>query len=231
MPHLSLYKHFVIKIHIGNKVRRLHHAMMGFAVAALLVSCGNTKSTNTTPALVQSYCKYSAVSRDSASKPAQAVFVFPPLRCNAKGKPIETLKPSMKPNGEIEDWLCPSPVSALLQRQIAEVMKAKGYQVAKFADVLNMKEPHSILMISALYSMPSPVKPKAPKDPDTVVLTMIKVKTFDLDLNPGTSLGVSDIDGMTMFHQSKDHRQVLGESFGVLLGWLGDNVSGIQYLD
>ncbi len=127
------------------------------------------------------------------------------------------------------DWRPPSDESRALRESASRSLKSKGYEVVEFKDVLGMSQPHSVLMVSLFYHKPS-AGAAVGKDGRKSILTMIKARTFDTDLTPSKSRAVSDVDGDTRFDVHTECATLVGKSFGILVGWIGDDVSGYMVL-
>ncbi|MFT4175515.1 MAG: hypothetical protein QM627_02560 [Luteolibacter sp.] len=154
------------------------------------------------------------------------VYVFPPLLADAKGKPLQKMKPVTGPSGEVREWACPSDRSRRIREKIRRQLRDAGYQVVDFDRVTSMETPHSILVLSLFHAKPEPLKDAHPDGPDRSMLTMIRARTFDVDLNPATARPISDVDGVTYFRASESPPELEEKSFRVLQTWIGENVSG-----
>lgn len=82
---------------------------------------------------------------DRSQLPTQLYF-FPPLLCDAKGKPKEQLTPIQDPSVGIIDWVSPSAKSRRLRGQLQTYARSRGYQVISFQDILAAQNPYSILI-------------------------------------------------------------------------------------
>lgn len=174
------------------------------------------------------YTAASAVKRTSLPS---RLYLFPPLLCDAKGKPEQSLTPVEDPQLGIVDWVSPSAKSKRVRKQLEEYFRSFGNQVVSFQDVLAEKTPHSILIVSSFYSEPLSVEPPKPGQADKYVLTMVKASTFGVDLDPAKSRSLASIDGVTFFDSAHLPADIEGRSLGAGIRWLGDNVSGATSLD
>jgi hypothetical protein len=170
-------------------------------------------------------CHFSAKSTTQESAIPNRAYVFPPLRADIHGKPSEKLVPVLDEEGNVRDWSPPSPESRALRELAIRSLKSKGYEMVEFKDVLGMSHAHTVLMVSLFYHTPS-TDEKAGKDGRRALLTMIRARTFDTDLDPSRCRAVSDVDGNTRIAPEDEPSVLTQKSFGTLVGWIGDNVSG-----
>jgi hypothetical protein len=181
--------------------------------------------------LIKASMRYSSASQINRTSLPTTVYFFPPLLCDAKGKPKESLTPVEDPASGIVDWASPSAKSRQLRRQLEDYFRARGNQVVSFQDVLAAKTPHSILIVSTFYSAPQAVDSQKPGEPDEYVLSMVKANTFGLDLDPGKSRRVASIDGVTFFDSTRKPADIEAKSFDAAIRTLGENVSGVASLE
>ncbi|MFT3990096.1 MAG: hypothetical protein QM680_01680 [Luteolibacter sp.] len=195
-------------------------AVMGIGLA----SCASAPGPPT--ARLGAYCRYTAASPTARPPIPAEVYVFPPLLADSKGKPLQEMKPLADPSGGIREWACPSERSRKIRENVARQLKDAGYQVVDFNRVTSMETPHSILMLSLFYARAEALQEVSPKGPDHSMLTMIRARTFDVDLNPATAQRIADVDGVTYFKAAERPAELEEKSFRVLQTWIGENVSG-----
>lgn len=180
---------------------------------------------------IQTSLHYTAVSSVKLSSIPTKVYLFPPLRCDAKGKPKESLTPIEDPKRGIVDWVSPSAKSKRVRRKLEGYFRSRGNQVVSFQDVLAADSPHSILIISSFYSAPLSVDPPKPGQADKYVLSMVKASTFGVDLDPAKSRSLASIDGVTFYDSARKPADIEGRSLQSGISWLGSNVKGVTSLD
>jgi hypothetical protein len=194
----------------------------------LLVSCANRPEP---AAGIHPSLQYTAASRLSRAQLPTKMFFFPPLVCDAKGKPKESLTPVQDPQRGIVDWVSPSAKSKKVRRKLEDYFRSCGNQVVSFEDVLAAETPHSILIVSSFYSAPLAVEAPKPGQADQYVLCMVKASTFGVDLDPANSRSIASIDGITFFDSTRKPSDIEGRSLESAIRWLGDNVNGVTSLD
>lgn len=175
--------------------------------------------------------RYSAASRLNRTSLPTMLYFFPPLLCDAKGKPKESLTPVEDPERGIVDWVSPSATSRQLRRQMEDYFRSRGNQVVSFQDVLAADTPHSILIVSSFYSAPQAIDSPKPGQPDKYLLSMVKASTFDVDLDPGKSRNIASIDGLSFYDSSRKPSGIESRSFEAAICSLGENISGVASLE
>ena len=180
---------------------------------------------------VKASMQYSAAARTDGSGMPGMVYFFPPLLCDANGKPRESLTPVEDPERGIIDWVTPSAKSRKLRQKLEDYFRARGDQVVSFQEVLAAERPHSILIVSSFYSAPVDVKNPQPGQADEFVLSKVKASTFDVDLDPGKSRDVARIEGVTFFDSSHKPADIEVRSFDAAIRSLGENVSAVASLE
>lgn len=175
--------------------------------------------------------QYSAVAGLANNKTPSKVYLFPPLRSDAKGNPVEPLKPVLGPEGEIIDWQASSGSSAALLRLMSQRLRALGFEVVDFKTVVNAKTPHSILIVSGFYSSEAVIKDAAEGAYDRSQTVMLKASVFDLNLDPKTKIDLLKVDGLMNYAAAKPPARPVERAFEETMRWFGDNVQGSVLLN
>lgn len=190
-----------------------------------LASCV-TKAPLNKAAIDKAQFSYTAECRSPRSALPYQVYFFPPLLSDNKGRPKQAMKPMMDASGGIAGWQNPSEKSRRFLAYLTKQAAKSGYQVVTFRDVLAMKEPYSILIVSSFYTEPQATENFKPGQPDRFFLCKLKGSTFDLNLNPATSKNIANVDGATVFYEHQDLQLIEQKSLESSASWLGDDVSG-----
>jgi hypothetical protein len=214
---------------------------MGFLLALLWlvagISCsslnalkpsGFKKATDVAVAseLVSPVLMYKATSGLASNKMPTKVFLFPPLRSDAKGNPVEALKPVQDSDGNIIDWRTSgSSTPQALQQIIATELRQQGYQVVDFKTVVSIRVPYSILVVSSFYT-PETIVVDPPKGLDRSQTVMIKGSVFGVDLDPRGKIDLLKVDGLLNYSAANKPARTLDRAFQESLRWFGDNVEG-----
>lgn len=197
--------------------------LMMASVSVLLSACVVNKHTDINHRRVD--FQYSSSASVRPSEIPQKVFVFPPLLADKSGKPKQSMHPQTNDKGGILHWKPPSLVSAKLHKRIQKSLSLQGYEVVDYAEVMQMAEPYSIMMLSFFYT-DSYMAKQSDKTQKKLILTMIRGKLFDLDLNPVTSIDVLRSDGVAYCDIGVHDDVVREESIVSLVRKLGDDVAG-----
>ena len=176
-------------------------------------------------------CRYTAASRVERANLPPKIYFFPPLLADAQGNPKEAMKPQLSAQGEIVEWVTPTERSQQILERLKKGSRKGGFQVVSFQEVLAMRRPHSILIVSCFYSAPSAAEATAKNSPDQRLLTMMKACTYDLDLDPRKSKNLAKVDGVSFFKADRKVDAIEAKSLEVLSAWLGENVTGMVYLE
>lgn len=156
-------------------------------------------------------------------------YLFPPLRSNAKGVPVEKLRPVTGANGATVDWKAGSAQSSRLRKILESQLSAAGYEILSFSDLLDNREPYSVLVLSSFYSLPETVSGEG--EPEAkACLVMIKGSVFDLDLDPSRKRDVVKVDGLTRYPASHELPDPLGAGFREASRKVGENEQGYVLL-
>lgn len=207
---------------------RQSRVLLPLALCQLLVSCANRPAPT---AEIKPSLQYSAASGLTRAQLPTKIYFFPPLVCDAKGKPKESLVPVEEPQRGIVDWVSPSAKSRKVRRQLEDYFRSRGNEVVAFQDVLAAETPHSILIVSSFYSAPLAVESPKPGQADKYVLCKVKASTFGVDLDPANSRSIASIEGITFFDSARKPSNIEGRSLEAAIRWLGDNVNGVTSLD
>jgi hypothetical protein len=159
------------------------------------------------------------------------VYVFPPLRSNSSGKPIEQLIPVPAPTGGVAEWKTSSATSMALKKNIEADLRMKGYEMMSFGDLLSVKSSYSVLVISTFYTLPYDVKNDAGEVTDHANLVLIKGALFDGNLDPKTKKDIIKVDGLTKVPVGKEFLDPVSRTVKQAYAWLADNSTGGILLD
>jgi hypothetical protein len=175
--------------------------------------------------------QYSAVAGLASNEIPTRVYLFPPLRSDAKGSPVESLKPVLDAGGEIIDWRASSGSADALLRKMSGRLSQIGYQVVDFKTVVNAPKPYSILIVSSFYTSEAVIKDAPAGDYDRSQSVMIKASVFDVDLDPRHKIDLLKVDGLMNYASGKPPARPLERCFEETMRWFGDNVQGSALLN
>lgn len=219
----------MIAIHSISRAARSARILLPLVLCQMLaISCASKPPE---VPVVKASMRYSAASQIKRTSLPTKLYFFPPLLCDAKGNPKESLTPVEDPERGIVDWVSPSEKSRQLRRQMEDYFRSCGDQVVSFQDVLAAETPHTILIVSSFYSAPQTVETPKPGQADEYVLSMMKANTFGVDLDPAKSRNIASVDGVTFFDSTRKLAGIELKSFDAAIRSLGDNVSAVASLE
>lgn len=183
------------------------------------------------PSNVRGVFQYSAVSGLASNKMPTRVYLFPPLRSDASGKPVEPLKPVIDADGQITGWRTASGSADALLRIMSKRLGQLGYEVVDFSAVVNAMQPYSVLMVSSFYTPVATLKDVPEGGFDRGQTVMIKASVFDLNLDPKTKVDLLKVDGVLNYASGNPPGSPLDRAFQETMRWFGDNVEGSALLE
>lgn len=175
--------------------------------------------------------QYTAVAGMADNKTPSQVYLFPPLRSDAKGNPVEPLKPVLNAQGEITEWQASSGSSAALKRTMSRHLREIGFEVVDFKTVVEAKTPYSILIVSGFYSSEAVIKDAAEGSYDRSQTVMIKASVFGLNLDPKHKIDLLKVDGLMNYAAGNPPARPVERAFEETMRWFGDNVQGSVLLN
>jgi len=158
------------------------------------------------------------------------LFVFPPLRSNSKGIPIENLTAVIDSDGNTTDWQATTARSNQLRKSLENGLSSNGYDIISFGELLDTTEPYSVMVVSSFYSDPEVVEGNDTKDEIRACIVMLKGSVFGLDLNPSKKQDLVKIDGLSRYPSATAPSDPVGLSIKELLRKIGENENGYIYL-
>lgn len=159
------------------------------------------------------------------------VYVFPPLRSNSGGKPIEKLQPVNSSTGTISDWKTSSALSMALKKKIEKNLETDGYETIRFADLLSVKHSYAVLVVSTFYTLPYDVKNDAGEVTDKATFVLIKGALFDGNLDPKTKKDIIKVDAVTKVPVGTEFPDPVTRTVEQAYSWFAENSTGVAALD
>ena len=166
----------------------------------------------------------------SAGSMPGKLFVFPPLRSNSKGIPIENLTAVIDSDGNTTDWQATTARSNHLRKSLENGLSSYGYDIISFGELLDTTEPYSVLVISSFYSDPEVIEGKDTEDEIRACVVMLKGSVFGLDLDPSKKRDLVKIDGLSRYPSAAAPSDPVALSIRELLRKIGENETGYIYL-
>jgi hypothetical protein len=208
---------------------KLFIAMMTPVIAVCQISCkvGDTPSQDQRRVMFS----YEALAAMQPRDIPTYVYVFPPLQSSKGGKPIEKLTAVSSASGSVMGWKTSSALSMSLKPKIESQLTQAGYEVVSFADLLSVKRPYAVLVVSTFYTLPYDVKNDAGEITDRATLVLIKGALFDGNLDPKTKKDIIKVDGVTKIPVGKNFADPVNRTVKQAFSWFADNSSGLVLME
>lgn len=203
--------------------------LFSISATALLVSC----SVPSKPAadVKRVTFRYEALASMEPRDIPTYVYVFPPLKSAKGGRPIENLTPVISDAGEVTEWKTTSQQSMRLKSKIENQLAQGGYEVVSFADLLSVRKPYSVLVVSTFYTLSYDVKDEDGQVTDKANLVLIKGSLFDGSLDPKSKKDIIKVDGVTKIPTGKSFPDTINLTVEQAVSWFADNSTGFVFLD
>jgi hypothetical protein len=183
---------------------------------------------NESEATVLRIPKWSFLVRASASfdkdykEVPKRVYVFPALRLNTNGQPIDQLSPRQMTDGALQ-WYSQAPLGSQLKVVVENKLSKEGFRPISFQEMMDYPEGHSILVFNLYYAETSASKDNPTADPDSswTTFTRITAATFPQDLNPQAKRDIMNQEVVTLFNDREKGAGVIKRSANYLLDYMG----------
>jgi len=195
----------------------------------LLAGCRNgADADNTSEATILRIPTWSFLARASASfakdqkEVPKRIYVFPALRLNAAGQPIDQLSHRQQADGTLA-WYSPAPLGSELKAILVKKLSKKGFRALSFQEMMDYPEGHSILVFNLYYAETSASKDNPTADPDSSWTTFLRITaaTFPQDLNPKAKRDIMNQEVVTLFNDQQKGVGVIKRSVDYLLDYIG----------
>jgi hypothetical protein len=118
-----------------------------------------------------------------------SVYVFPPLRVDQNGTPVDEYQPIRDRKESLVGWKSLAPFSESIKGLTESFFEDRGFRVISFSDLLHAKKDHSFLVVMPYYS--AAITPLGSSEdgnplPLASFLFSLKGMTFPRDLDPAS---------------------------------------------
>lgn len=209
---------------------RITNLLFATILGLSICSCVNkpeSRDTNLQPRQKGTLLSFQSLS--AGSMPGK-LYVFPPLRSNSKGIPIENLTPVIDSHGNTTDWQATTAKSNQLRKSLENGLSGNGYDIISFGELLDTTKPYSVMVVSTFYSDPEVVEGKDTEHEVSACVVMLKGSVFSLDLDPSKKRDLVKIDGLSRYPSATALSDPVGLSIKELLRKIGENENGYVYL-
>ena len=158
---------------------RVH--FIGLFAILLAVGCASAPKGPALVAPSELLIRLASHTATESAKIPKRVYIFPPLRCDAEGRPEQSYTQGISEDGSI-DWLPPDEKSREWLELLGSHFKSRGYEVVPYSEVLQSVEAYSVLVVSAYYSRPYPIGGDG--GGAYSLFTRLAGDTYPLDLDP-----------------------------------------------
>lgn len=203
------------------------------ALAVLFLSaCSLTKKPEEAPVQVGTglrqwtfMVKASAHFAQGESQVPKQIYVFPALRLNGMGQPIDALSHRVDADGALR-WISPAPGGAEIKTVIENKLRRKGFRILTFQQMTEVSQGHSVFVLNPYFTQASPLSvPEGFEVGDAGWTTFVRITgaTFPLDLDPAKKKELMNQEAVSLFNESKQGRGVVKTSLEYLLDNIGKN--------
>jgi hypothetical protein len=150
------------------------------------------------------------------------VYVFPALRLNDQGQPIEQLAYREDASGRLL-WSTSSKMGNELKSIIEKKLSARGFSVVSFDALTHAEVGHAVLVLNPYYkdAAPSSYNQVGDTEASWTVYTRIDAATFPLSLNPQAKREVLSMESISLFNRLRLTEDVTKRSASYLIEHLG----------
>ncbi|MDQ8196035.1 hypothetical protein QEH59_16485 [Coraliomargarita sp. SDUM461004] len=150
------------------------------------------------------------------------VYVFPALRLDSQGQPIDVLSYRVDDTGALK-WNSAAPLGAELKTIVEKRLAQIGFQVLPFTALTESSKDHSVTVFNLYYREASPSSDNPGADPELTWTTFARVSaaTFPQDLDPNRKLDLINQEVVTLFNGREKEASVVKRSSEYLLDFIG----------
>jgi len=164
----------------------------------------------------------SATFAEGQEEVPKRVYVFPALRLNAAGQPIDQLAPRQGADSALS-WYSRAPLGAELKAIVEKKLRTKGFRPMSFQEMVDFPEGHSVLVFNLYYAEASASKDNPSADPNSSWTTFVRITaaTFPQNLNPQAKRDVMNQELVSIFNDREKGEGVIKRSAIYLLDYIG----------
>jgi hypothetical protein len=206
-------------------------ALFSLLSLMLLFGCKHGVEVPNAPATKHLYlpkwtflAKASATFDKEQAQVPQTAYVFPALRLNSQGQPIDQLAYRVL-DDESLDWYSAAPLGAELKTIVEKKLTKLGFRSISFKELTDSSADHSVLVFNLYYAEArgSQDNPKADPDESWTTFTRITAATFPKDLNAAGKRDLMNHELVTLFNGKEWGVDVIKCSQAYLLNYIGKN--------
>jgi len=167
--------------------------------------------------------KASATFAEGQATAPKLAYVFPALRLNAQGQPIEQLAHRTLPDGTLS-WYSPAPLGYELQAIAQRQLVKQGFTPISFDALTAVATDHAVTVFNLYYTQASASRdnPQATPEASWTTFCRITAATFPKDLNPNTKRDLMRQELVSLFNGKATGKSVSKHSVVYLLEHMGE---------
>lgn len=152
----------------------------------------------------------------------KVVYVFPALRLNDQGQPMDQMRHREDAAGGLL-WSSTAPAGHEIKMIIEKKLRQKGFAPGTFSALTQAPEGHAILVVNPFYKEagPSSYNSESAADASWINLIRIEAATFPLDLNPNKKRELFALEAVSLFNDRSLDDQVFKCAAAYLLDHIG----------
>lgn len=147
-------------------------------------------------------------------------YVFPPLRLDGAGRPIDALAYRLNAEGTL-DWFSPAPQAAEIQRVIQNKLKSKGFTLVSFQELSEMDSSHAVSVLNPYFTEARAASGEADGNEGWTAFVRVTAASFPFDLNPLGKKDLMNQEVVTLFKEKESSIEVVKRSSEYLLDFMG----------
>jgi hypothetical protein len=152
----------------------------------------------------------------------KAVYVFPALRLNDQGQPMDRMRHREDDSGGLL-WSSTAPAGHEIKMILEKKLRQQGFVPGTFSALTQAPEGHAILVLNPYYKEagPSPYNSESAADASWINLIRIEAATFPLDLDPNKKREIFALEAVSLFNDQNLDDQVVKRAATYLLDHVG----------
>lgn len=168
--------------------------------------------------------KASATFDEAYSRVPTRVYVFPALRLNAQGAPIDQLSHRVLEDNSI-GWFSAAPLGMELKVIVEKKLREEGFTTIPFGELTASTGDHSVLVFNLYYREASASRDNPDADPtgSWTTFSRITAGTFPQNLDPNSKRDLMNNELVSLFNDVGLEKDVIKQSHRFLLNHIGQN--------
>ncbi len=152
----------------------------------------------------------------------KVVYVFPALRLNDLGQPMDRMRHREDTAGGLL-WSSTAPAGHEIKMILEKKLRQKGFAPGTFSALTQAPDGHTILVVNPFYKEagPSSYNSESAANASWINLIRIEAATFPLDLDPNKKREIFVLEAVSLFNDQNLDEQVIKRAAAYLLDHIG----------